>query len=58
MIDCRFITPCGLCSIKSMNGLPIECEKNTDLKIKVYPPSSKDEIISCIKQMDSSEVKP
>ena len=58
MIDCRFITPCGLCSIKSMNGLPVQCEGDIDYKIKVYPPSSKEEILSGIKQMDSSEVKP
>ena len=26
MIKCRFLTPCGMCKIKSMSGIPYECD--------------------------------
>ena len=30
MSYCRFLTPCGLCEIKSMSGFPYKCDKQTD----------------------------
>lgn len=27
-MDCKFKTQCGLCSLKSMNGLPYYCDQN------------------------------
>ena len=26
MSKCRFLTPCGICEIKSMSGIPYECD--------------------------------
>lgn len=26
MSKCRFLTPCGMCEIKSMSGIPYECD--------------------------------
>lgn len=28
MINCKFLTPCGICEIKSMSGIPYKCELN------------------------------
>lgn len=25
---CKFMTPCGLCELKSMSGLPYSCDKS------------------------------
>lgn len=52
MINCRFLTPCGLCEVKSMTGLPVKCEKNVDYVTKVYPPSDPEVIIKTIKNME------
>ena len=26
MNKCRFLTPCGICEIKSMSGIPYKCD--------------------------------
>ena len=26
MSKCRFLTPCGICEIKSMSGIPYDCD--------------------------------
>ena len=26
MSKCRFLTPCGICEIKSMSGIPYRCD--------------------------------
>ena len=26
MSKCRFLTPCGMCEIKSMSGIPYKCD--------------------------------
>lgn len=49
MIDCRFLTPCGLCEIKSMIGLPVKCEKNVDYVPLIYPPTDREKLIKEIK---------
>jgi len=51
MINCRFLTPCGLCEVKSMTGLPVKCEKNVDYVTKVYPPSDH-EVIVAVKNLE------
>lgn len=52
MINCRFLTPCGLCEVKSTNGLPVKCEKNVDYVTKVYPPSDPEEIVKAIIKLE------
>lgn len=52
MINCRFLTPCGLCEAKSLSGLPIKCDKNIDYVTKVYPPSDPEDIVKAIKNME------
>ena len=27
MIECKFATPCGLCSIKTTDGVPVKCNQ-------------------------------
>ena len=55
MINCRFLTPCGLCEVKSMTGLPVKCEKNVDYVTKVYPPSDPEDIVKAIKNMEEQK---
>lgn len=55
MINCRFLTPCGLCEVKSMTGLPVECEKNVDYVLKVYPPSDPEDTVKAIKNMEEQK---
>lgn len=49
MINCRFLTPCGLCEIKSMTGLPVRCEKNVDYVTKVNLPLDSDFVKAVMK---------
>lgn len=30
MTKCRFLTPCGICEIKSMSGIPYTCDMRTE----------------------------
>lgn len=43
MSNCRFLTPCGICEIKSMSGVPYECDlrRNNNLDPRTKTPIPK-----------------
>lgn len=36
MSNCKFLTPCGICEIKSMSGIPYTCDLMRD-KLEEMP---------------------
>ena len=52
---CKFMTPCGLCSLKSMEGLAqVKCHKQHEPKAE---PPTPEEILGISKKEDSENEK-
>lgn len=54
-MHCKFLTPCGMCSLKSLEGLAqIKCEKINEPK---QEPPTPEEILGISKKEDSKNGK-
>lgn len=58
MSNCRFLTPCGICEIKSMSGVPYECDlrRNNNLDPRTKTPIAS--CTNCKHWTEAAEVKP